>query len=159
MADKKDITIDENIFEETIENEKGNVKISDEVISIIATMATSEVPGVHSMSGNITSGIVEFLGGKKSPSKGIKVTVDDLGNITLDIHITITYGYKIPDIAWEVQEKVKKAVEELTGMPVAKVNIHVDGVSIDKSKKEEEEAPADDPEEAAETEEKEETEE
>ncbi len=156
MADKKDITIEEeNIFEETIENEKGNVKISDEVISIIATMATSEVPGVHSMSGNITSGIVEFLGGKKSPSKGIKVTVDDLGNITLDIHITITYGYKIPDVAWEVQEKVKKAVEELTGMPVQKVNIHVDGVNIDKSKKEGE-APAETPEDAPKAEETEE---
>ena len=140
MADKKDITIEEEngVFEETIENEKGNVKISDEVISIVATMATSEVPGVHSMSGNITSGIVEFLGGKKSPTKGIKVSVDDLGNVTLDIHITITYGYKIPDVAWEIQEKVKKAVEDLTGMPVAKVNIHVDGVNIDKSKKEEE---------------------
>lgn len=154
--EKDDIVIEEtDIIEETLEDDKGIVKISDEVISIVATMATSEVAGVHSMSGNITSGLVEFLGGKKSPTKGIKVSIDDLGNVTLDIHVTITYGYKIPDVAWEIQEKVKKAVEDLTGMPVQKVNIHVDGVNIDKNKKDEDDASA---EEVIETEETEETE-
>ena len=149
---KDDVIIEEeSIVEET--NDKGMVKISDEVISIVATMATSEVAGVHSMSGNITSGLVEFLGGKKSPTKGIRVSVDDLGSVTLDIHVTVTYGYKIPDVAWEIQENVKKAVEDLTGMPVLKVNIHVDGININKSKKEEsEEAAEEAPEEVTEEE-------
>lgn len=116
------------------EEEIGKVKISDEVISIITTMAAGEVAGVHSMSGTLASGIVEFLGGKKSPSKGIKVAMDNEGNVAIEIHISVVYGYKIPDVAWEIQAKVKKAVEEATGLNVTKVNVHVDGVYISKGK-------------------------
>lgn len=121
----------------------GKVKISDEVISIITTMAAGEVAGVHSMSGTLASGIVEFLGGKKSPSKGIKVSMDNEGNVAIEIHISVIYGFKIPDVAWEIQAKVKKAVEDATGMNVTKVNVHVDGVYISKGKTQESAADSD----------------
>lgn len=148
MEENKDM-----IQNTTEEESQGTVKISEEVVSIIAGMAASGVEGVYSMSGTVGGGLSEFFGVKKNSSKGIKVDID--GQIvTIDIHISVVYGNKIPEIAWEIQEKVKASVEETTGLTVEKVNIHVDGINFDKSKKEPEEVIVADAEPIAEDEEK-----
>ncbi len=128
-------------MEEKVINEGGTIKISDEVVAIIAGLATSEVSGVYSMSGGIAGGIAEFLGGRKNATKGIKVDIKD-DKAVIDIHITVLYGVKIPEVAWEIQEKVKSNVETMTGLEVQKVNIHVEGICVEPEAKEEEIAEA-----------------
>ncbi len=119
--------------------ENGNVNIADEVISIIASLAASEVKGVAGMGGGISVGFAELLG-KKVPSKGVKLSVDEK-NVVLNLSIIAEYGAKIPDVAWELQEKVKNEVESMTGLVVTAVNISVDGVNVPKTDKKEQNEP------------------
>lgn len=105
-----------------------SLQISDEVVAIIAGIAANEVKGVAGMSGGLVGGITEMLG-KKNFAKGIKVEVGDKV-ATIEIYIIVEYGVRIPDVAWEIQNKVKQSVEEMTGLNVLKVNIHVQGVKI-----------------------------
>lgn len=131
--------MDESVQE--IGTDMGNIKISDEVVAIIAGIAAMEVPGVAGMSGGIAGGIAEMLG-RKNLSKGVKVEVGER-EAAVDLYIIVEYGCRIPDISWEIQEKVKKAIETMTGLNVIEVNIHVQGVNIEKEFKKEnvEEAP------------------
>ncbi len=109
--------------------DNGNIKISDEVISTIATIAVSEVNGVHGMSGTFAGDIVEKLG-KKTMSKGVKITME--GNeVILDLNVVLKYGMRIPEIAWNIQENVKKSVESMTGLNVTKVNVRVVGIEVE----------------------------
>lgn len=119
-------------------DEVGNVKISVEVVSTIAGIATNEVNGVAGMYGTFAGGIAEMLGAKKSPSKGVKVDMDG-GTATIDLYIVVEYGVRIPELAWEIQENVKNNVETMTGLDVQKVNIHIEGVDFGKDKAEDEE--------------------
>jgi uncharacterized alkaline shock family protein YloU len=114
----------------------GQIKIADEVVGIIAGLAATEVPGVAGMSGGIAGGFAEMLG-RKNLSKGVKVEVGEK-EAAVDMFIIVEYGVKIPDVSWQIQESVKKAVETMTGLKVIEVNIHVQGVNIDKENKEEE---------------------
>ncbi len=114
----------------------GTVVISEEVVSIIASLAASEIKGVASMSGGFVGGIAEKLGMKNTP-KGIKAVVGEK-ETAIDLYINVEYGAKIPDVAWKVQENVKKAVETMTGLKVVEVNINVQGVDFGKEPKEEE---------------------
>lgn len=116
-------------------NDLGAIRITDEVVAIIAGLAATEVPGVAGMSGGIAGGIAEMLG-KKNLSKGVKVEVGEK-EAAIDMYIIVDYGFRIPDVAWEIQEKVKKAVETMTGLDVVEVNIHVQGVYIEKENKKE----------------------
>ncbi|MGI6778076.1 MAG: Asp23/Gls24 family envelope stress response protein [Acetivibrionales bacterium] len=113
----------------------GTVKITNEVVAIIAGIAAMEVPGVIAMSGGIAGGIAEALG-RKNLTKGVKVEVGER-EAAVDLYIIVDYGCRIPDVAWNIQEKVKKAVETMTGLTVVEVNIHVQGVNIDKDIKKE----------------------
>ena len=106
----------------------GEVKIADEVVAIIAGLATTEVKGVSSMAGNITNEIVSKLG-MKNLSKGIMVEVLD-DEIKVDVAINIAYGYSIPEISTKVQEKVKTTIENMTGITVAIVNVRVASVDM-----------------------------
>lgn len=119
--EKKTYTIksDENL---------GEVKIADEVVAIIAGLAAMEVEGVSSMAGNATRELIAKLG-MKSLSKGVKVDVLD-GIVTVTLALNMSYGYSIKDITAEVQEKVKAAIENMTGLEVADVNIRVAGVDV-----------------------------
>jgi uncharacterized alkaline shock family protein YloU len=119
----------------SITDELGAVKITDEVVAIIAGIAATEVPGVAGMSGGIAGGIAEMLG-RKNLSKGVKVEVGEK-EAAIDLYIIVDYGCRIPDIAWEIQEKVKKSVETMTGLEVVEVNIHIQGVNIEKEHKKE----------------------
>lgn len=114
----------------------GNVKIADDVVAIIAEIAAREVKGVYAMSGGIADSITGMLG-KKNPSKGVKVEVGEK-ETAVDLYIIVDYGVRIPDVSWQIQENVKKAVETMTGLSVVEVNIHIQGVNLDKEVKEEE---------------------
>lgn len=81
-------------------------------------------------------GITEVLSGKKNLSKGIKVDINE-NEAKIDVNIIVEYGIRIPDVAFEIQNRVKKAVETMTGLKVSSVNVHVQGVSIVEEKKEE----------------------
>ena len=116
----------------TIQNEAslGEVKIADEVVAIIAALAATEVEGVASMAGNITNEVIGKLG-IKNLSKGVKVDVLE-GVVTVSLALNIKYNYSIVDVTGKVQEKVKNAVENMTGLEVADVNIRVAGVEMEK---------------------------
>ena len=115
----------ENV-ETKITNNNG-VEISDEVVSVIAGVCVSEVNGVAEMAGGFAGGITEVLSGKKNLSKGIKVEVGEK-ETKIDVNIIVEYGARIPDVAFEIQNKVKKSVKEMTGLDVVEVNVHVQGV-------------------------------
>lgn len=115
--------------------DKGTIKIADEVVAIVAGVAAMEVEGVVGMSGGIAGGIAEILG-RKNLSKGVKVEVGEKEAL-IDLYIIVEYGCRIPDVAWEIQEKVKGSVENMTGLKVIEVNIHIQGVNIEKDNKKE----------------------
>lgn len=120
--------------ENTIENSDdiGEVKISADVITVIAHTVASEIEGVTSMNANIADNISSVLG-RKSTTKGVKVEIDEK-DVTIDFYIVVDYGARIPEVAWKIQERVKSAVESMTGMNVTSINIHVQGVSFEKTK-------------------------
>ena len=107
----------------------GEVKIADEVVTVIAGLAATDVDGVASMEGNITNELVSKLG-VKNLSKGVKVTVEDK-TVTVDLALNIRFGYEIPKVSKKVQEKVKSAIETMTGLDVVAVNIKIAGVNIE----------------------------
>ncbi len=125
--------MEENI--QSVVNDIGAIKITDEVVAIIAGIAATEVPGVTGMSGGIAGGIAEALG-RKNLSKGVKVEVGEK-EAAIDLFIIVDYGYRIPEVAWTIQERVKQAVEEMTGLHVIEVNIHIQGVNIEREHKKE----------------------
>ena len=108
----------------------GTVQIADEVVAIIAGLAATEVEGVASMNGNITTELVGKLG-MKSLSKGVKVDVLD-NVVCVDLNLNLEYGYNIPEICQTVQEKVKTAIENMTGLQVSDVNISIASVELEK---------------------------
>lgn len=117
-------------------NDMGVIKISEEVVSIIAGIAATEVKGVAGMSGGLVGGIAEVLG-RKNLSKGVKVAVGEK-EAAVDLFIIVDYGVKIPEVAWQIQENVKRAIETMTGLNVVEVNINIQGVYLGKEPKEEE---------------------
>lgn len=121
--------VEENNGEIALESNT-NIKIADDVVAVIAGVAVSEVPGVAQMSGGFAGGISEVLSGKKNLSKGIKVNSGEK-ETKIDVNIIVEYGSRIPDVAFEIQNKVKKAVESMTGLKVVEVNVHVQGVSTE----------------------------
>ncbi len=111
-----------------------HVHIADEVVAIIAGIAASQVEGVAGMAGGLVGDITQMLG-KKSLSKGVKVSVDGT-NVTIDLFVVVNYGVRIPEVAQKVQEAVKRAVEGLTGLRTTAINIHVQGVAFHRGHKE-----------------------
>ena len=109
-------------------DELGDVRVSEEVVAIIAGLAATEVEGVSSMAGNITNEIVSKIR-MKNLSKGIFVEVMD-EEIKVDVALNIGFGYAIPEISAKVQERVKSAVENMTGLTVAVVNIRIASVDM-----------------------------
>lgn len=127
MEEEKKEIVEENNGEVALESNT-NIRIADDVIAVIAGVAVSEVPGVAEMSGGFAGGISEVLSGKKNLSKGIKVESGEK-ETRIDVNIIVEYGTRIPDVAFEIQNKVKTAVESMTGLKVVEVNVHVQGVS------------------------------
>ncbi len=108
----------------------GSVRITDEVIAVCAAKAALDTDGVHSLVSGITDTIQKNILGKSPESRGVKINQSD-GEIVIDLFITVEYGVKIPSVAWNIQERVKREVEEMTGMHVIYVNIHVQGIHFE----------------------------
>lgn len=122
--------MENSLVEITNATEMGDIKISEEVVAIIASIAAMEVEGVAGMSGGIAGGIAEILG-RKNLSKGVKVEVGEK-EAAIDVYVIIEYGSRIPEVSWNVQEKVKQQVETMTGLNVIEVNIHIQGINFEK---------------------------
>ena len=126
--------------EEKTLNEMGNVKISEEVIGLLAEKAIKNIDGVIGLTGNVMDSLVAIVS-RKNNVKGVSADIkDEIVNITL--HTVIRFGVRIPEIAWQIQENVKTVVESMTGLNVDKVNVCVDGVQFPEDEPVEEEAPA-----------------
>ena len=108
----------------------GQVQIADEVVATIAGLAATEVEGVASMAGNVTKELIGKLG-VKNLSKGVKVLVTD-NNVDVDLALNIDYGYSIMKVSEKVQDRVKSAIENMTGLEVSMVNIRIMNVNMDK---------------------------
>ena len=114
------------------EDHLGEVRIADEVVAIIAGLAATEVEGVASMAGNITNELVSKLG-MKSLSKGVRVSVlEDC--VEVEVALNIAYGYSIQEVSAKVQEKIKSAIETMTGLSVALVNVRIASVDMGNNK-------------------------
>ena len=118
--------IDDNMTDMTVSEEfndarTDSIKISNEAVATYAGIAVSEVPGVYAMAGGFS------LGGKKNLTKGIKVEAGEK-NTKIDVNIIVDYGVRIPEVAFEIQTRVKKSVEAMTGLKVLEVNVHIQGV-------------------------------
>lgn len=113
----------------------GSIKISDDVVRVIAGLAAVEVEGVTAMSGGIAGGIAERLG-RKNLSKGVKADVGEKEAL-IDLFVIVDYGARIQDVASKIQSNVKTAVENMTGLKVLQVNVNVQGVSFGPDNKEE----------------------
>ncbi len=114
-----------NVILQNDEN-KGQVQIADDVVAMIASLAATEVKGVQALSGNITNELMSKVGVKKL-TKGVKVEVVE-NNVTINLAVTMEYGYNIPSTCTKVQDKVKTAVENMTGLNCTDVNIRIIGV-------------------------------
>ena len=110
----------------------GEVKIADEVVAMIAGLAATEVSGVDSMAGNITNELVGKLG-MKNLSKGVKVAVTE-ETVSVELSLNMKYGYSIPEVGEKVQDRVKSAIENMTGLSVLEVNIKIAGVSMEETR-------------------------
>lgn len=109
----------------------GEVQIADEVVATIAGLAATEIEGVSSMAGNITNELIGKLG-VKNLSKGVKVLVTDR-NVDVDLALNIDYGYSIMKVSEKVQDRVKSAIENMTGLEVSMVNIRIVNVNMEKA--------------------------
>ena len=125
-------------LDDEIKTENDGIKISDDVVAVIAGVAVSEVAGVSGMAGGFAGGISEVFSGKKNLAKGIKADIIE-NKAKIDVNIIVEYGSRIPDVAFEIQNRVKKAVESMTGLKVEEVNVHVQGVNTDTAVSEKEE--------------------
>ena len=123
MADKR------NLFTIREQENVGSVKVTEEVTAIIAGLAATEVEGVSSMAGGVTKDLIAKLG-MRSLRSGVEVDVLE-GVVTVDLTLNIAYGYSIVDVSKKVQEKVKTAIESMTGMEVSDVNVRVADVSVE----------------------------
>ena len=117
-------------LDEEIKTENEGIQISNDVVAVIAGVAVSEVQGVSGMSGGFAGGNTEVLSGKINLAKGIKVEINE-ETAKIDVNIIVEYGSRIPDVAFEIQNRVKKSVENMTGLKVEEVNVHVQGVNTD----------------------------
>ena len=121
---------EEIMIDEQEKKEANGIKISNDVIAVIAGVAVSEVPGVSGMAGGFAGGISEVFSGKKNLAKGIKADINE-NSAKIDVNIIVEYGSRIPDVAFEIQNRVKKAVESMTGLKVEEVNVNVQGVNTE----------------------------
>ena len=126
MGKEKDTKINHTVY--NIED-VGQVQIADEVVAVIAGLAATETDGVAKMSGNITNEIVSKLGMKKL-SKGVKVKITGT-QVDVTLNLVLNYGVSIPKTSQEVQDKVKSAIETMTGLTVSEVNIRIAGIQMD----------------------------
>ncbi|MEG1878102.1 MAG: Asp23/Gls24 family envelope stress response protein [Pseudoflavonifractor sp.] len=116
-------------------DEMGNIHISEDVLAVMAAAAALEVEGVGSLSPNLGGDLVEMLGGRKNIAKGVHVGMNEDGSVNVDVAILIKYGYTVLEVAKQVQDAVFAAIENMSGLTPACVNVSVSGVTFDKDAK------------------------
>jgi len=136
MNKKEEVKTEEQIIEEVLEADTNieiatNLNISEDVIGIIAGLAAAEVDGIAGMTLGFVDGLNQILGSNKKYAKGVKIELEGK-KVIVDLFVNVKYGVRIPDVAWSAQNAVKKAVENMTGLEVASVNINVQGIIFDK---------------------------
>lgn len=125
----------DNLMISDVEAQKtGKITFANEVVAVIAGLAASEVKGIAGMSGGVVEGFAEMLG-RKNVTKGVKVEVGN-EEAAVDVYVIVEYGYKIQEVAFDIQQSVKRAIETMTGLRVVEVNVYVQGVDFDKEIKE-----------------------
>ena len=122
-------TMEQNTYVLQDDDSFGTVKIADDVVAAIGSIAATEVEGVVSMAGNIGNELASKMG-VKSLTKGVKVEVNGK-NVKADITLIVKYGYSIPKTCKQVQEKVMQAINSMTGLTVKQVNVRIAGVSLE----------------------------
>lgn len=137
MSEEKVNQENEQKIKEDVKEEENGIEISTDVIAVIAGVAVSEVQGVAGMAGGFAGGISEVFSGKKNMAKGIKVDKTET-TAKIDVNIIVEYGSRIPDVAFDIQNRVKTAVEGMTGLKVVAVNVHVQGVNTEAATEEKE---------------------
>ena len=120
-----------NIYTIREDDETGTVRVADEVVCVIAGLAATEAKGVASLAGNITNSSIPKKGAK-ALSKGVRVNLED-GKVNVDLALTIDYGFSVPEVSIDVQERVKSSIESMTGIEVGEVNIRVEDVLVDEN--------------------------
>lgn len=128
MADNKKKTSKSSSY--TAEDSVGRIQISDQVVAVIAGIAATEIEGVASLVGNITNEIVSKMG-IKNLSKGVKVEMAE-NTVIACVTLNLMYGFNIPDVCQKVQEKVASSIETMTGLSVAKVDVSVADLTVNK---------------------------
>ena len=115
----------------TKKKELGEVKIASDVVAAIAALAATEIDGVYSMAGNITNELIGKLG-MKNLSKGVKILMEG-GLVRVDMMVVVNYGYSIPEVSEQVQERVGQQIENMTGLSVSEVNVRIAGVKLEEN--------------------------
>ena len=115
----------------TKKKERGEVKIASDVVAAIAALAATEIDGVYSMAGNITNELIGKLG-MKNLSKGVKILMEG-GIVRVDMMVVVNYGYSIPEVSGQVQERVSQQIENMTGLSVSEVNVRIAGVKLEEN--------------------------
>ena len=115
----------------TKKKELGEVRIASDVVAAIAALTATEIDGVYSMAGNITNELIGKLG-MKNLSKGVKILMEG-GIVRVDMMVVVNYGYSIPEVSEQVQERVSQQIENMTGLSVSEVNVRIAGVKLEEN--------------------------
>ena len=115
----------------TKKKELGEVRIASDVVAAIAALAATEIDGVYSMAGNITNELIGKLG-MKNLSKGVKILMEG-GIVRVDMMVVVNYGYSIPEVSKQVQERVGQQIENMTGLSVSEVNVRIAGFKLEEN--------------------------
>lgn len=134
---ENDVSEEKGSFRDLTDASENTVRISDDVVGVIAGIAAMEVEGVAGMSGGFAAEMAERMAGKKNLTKGVRVQIGEK-EAAIDLYIVVEYGVRIPEVAQKVQENVKRAVESMTGLELVEINIHVQGVSFHTDQRDEE---------------------
>ena len=126
LEKKEEINVETNVQDEEKNETINSIKIANDAVAMYVGIAIAEIQGVYGMSGTL-AGITEAISGKKNYTKGVKVDINEK-TVKIDVSIIVEYGARIPDVAFEIQTKVKKSVETMTGLKVSGVNVNVQGV-------------------------------
>lgn len=106
----------------------GIIRISDDVVATVAGLAALETPGIAAMSGGISEGWAKRLSGKNA-QRGVSVEVGER-EAAIDLRVIVHFGVAIHDVCWQLQERVREAVQTMTGLTVVEVNVKVEGVQL-----------------------------
>ena len=112
--------------------EDGSLNISEDVSSIIALEAMREVEGFGSIPNPLSKDLAELIG-KKTAARGVNVLPEEDG-VSVDVFISVKYNYSVVQVSQAIQEAIRNSVEDMTGIPVKAVNVHVGGIAFEKSK-------------------------